>query len=1692
MTAEQKRRAERNNRVRPNKLIEAVEWLIANNEEWKMKNHLVNLDRLKEELRSAAVKPAYVNASRIVPGSPDHEGSNIERTDVFEIFFPDGTAESLQGGQKNITEFQELVREAQRHGYTLEMRCHMLKEAVQDFRDNNLVKACLLQFPYGRGGLHEMRYKGDGSRTACTDLEQYLQHLSSLAQPHFHQDLFCLIMYNMFMKHQMVRRAGLKLRGSATAHDMANRLTQADIDGAIFGRINSPANGPSRRGQQFLTAIDAIAGAIPHSNEAARRARGEADAHQHHFGFPSIFLTVAPDDDNSFLVQVFARSTVDRLDEDVTLLSDDELAARAVERTAIRIKYPGLCAFYFESVLNIIIREVVGWDLANHRATEYPGLFGRAIAVAGSVEEQGRATLHAHLQIWIEGNQENRENLHSPSRLIARQAKRKMEQFFDRVSSTALFATKRQCTQQRKEPVFQHECLLAQSKCNPPTVVDDQSLRILRHRVGQETTGRQFAYCQHCTKSWTNEELVESFLLNIAQIPGLTTYPDKVRRLKSMAVQYQMPRGPEVDRIVVDAAYNHHVHTKSCFASKPQPKNGNAGNQRKRKMPSKGEECRYRHPQCKKQRTTLQNSSTEAVNWYSWDGSFSKRFIKEIVAERHPYDVFQNTCCPAISHSKLTCNSNIAAVLPGPNGGYAFKYSFKGTQNDEVQRYKQVSLAMQQQLRRARRHESDRSESIRRLLLAAHSHQSTNVLHGTMGAYLVRRQSRFIFSHQTVWCPLSDIEKICLGEGVSTTVNSFGKVPFFQSPAHHYLCRPSALEDVSAYDFYSQYEVVRITKSNASQVMKFCNGLFQHPSYDDTKFRFFQGVKRRDRNRLVKVYQFAFPDTAEFKGCILDADTPITDITEKYSKLVLLLFYPFRHLQDICPAGSYTLQFREAVAGGIIDKAAQQFLQNLQDARSNGFRMSNSEDELQRKTKCFRPTDHSPSDVETATDNVDDEGLLPTLQGQYLDNLLDLLEDDAPEVEGGTGESESSYTSGIIPATLTLDTLRRKGRANAGYESLASMCRSASAHNRIWESSPVLADASEHAADATGDSRESHTPNLRDLGRLLLTRTRRRVRNFYHVSTSAPPVTVLEANGSVASILDWAKRAGLDLGQKRAFEICVGSFVQTFYSPSGGSVMSVQDLELREVLMKEKEQLTLLVENDKRGSEQLICLLHGPGGSGKTAVIDLLLLYAREFCEQFENFAFTSRTIIITDMSDVAATLLQGETMHGALYLNHKQHFKREDIEQWRGTQLLIIDEISFASKQDFEKIHSHLCRLKENREAYYGGINVIFAGDFRQLEPPGKGDKKAVYLEHCPQFQDWINCYLELNGMHRFRDDGTWGEVLLRFRDGKVTDADIQFINERVVANGATVGNRTPLPDDVRYGSYHNRERDAINAAVFQKRCEDVTDQTGHADDTILIYSSQLEVKDSTKVHRPLNNCKAFWEGCGEDDIKTSLMLGRMDPVLKLYRNCRVMLSFNKNVACGEANGTQALVDRVVLKHGVTPQMVNLGTTTRGNEVLVAAVLASQVERVVLQHCNSRVHPASFCVQPREYRFSANMIKPRILQMKPDERESVHMKGVQLPLLLNNATTGHKLQGSGVDTLFIHGWSKVTNWVYVMLSRVKTQAGLFCRKPLLYDKSEFKVPEALQQLMQKFEALRPTQWTEEEYEEMFGTQSVD
>jgi hypothetical protein len=95
-----------------------------------------------------------------------------------------------------------------------------------------------------------------------------------------------------------------------------------------------------------------------------------------------------------------------------------------------------------------------------------------------------------------------------------------------------------------------------------------------------------------------------------------------------------------------------------------------------------------------------------------------------------------------------------------------------------------------------------------------------------------------------------------------------------------------------------------------------------------------------------------------------------------------------------------------------------------------------------------------------------------------------------------------------------------------------------------------------------------------------------------------------------------------------------------------------------------------------------------------------------------------------------------------------------------------------------------------------------------------------------------------------------------------------------------------------------------------------------------------------------------------------------------------------------------------------------------------VPAVLASQVSYIVLHHTTDHIRPATFSLKCKQHTFKAKIPKPCILQVKGDGQELLQMKRSQLPLLINNATTGHKLQGSGVDSLFVRNWSYVQNWV--------------------------------------------------------------
>jgi hypothetical protein len=75
--------------------------------------------------------------------------------------------------------------------------------------------------------------------------------------------------------------------------------------------------------------------------------------------------------------------------------------------------------------------------------------------------------------------------------------------------------------------------------------------------------------------------------------------------------------------------------------------------------------------------------------------------------------------------------------------------------------------------------------------------------------------------------------------------------------------------------------------------------------------------------------------------------------------------------------------------------------------------------------------------------------------------------------------------------------------------------------------------------------------------------------------------------------------------------------------------------------------------------------------------------------------------------------------------------------------------------------------------------------------------------------------------------------------------------------------------------------------------------------------------------------------------------------------------------------------------------------------------------------------------------------------------------------VVVNFATTGHKLQGKTLKALFIAQWSTVAGWAYVVLSRVKSISKLFLHEPIPEEIS-FLPNKKVVEMMEKLRGMFP------------------
>jgi hypothetical protein len=430
-----------------------------------------------------------------------------------------------------------------------------------------------------------------------------------------------------------------------------------------------------------------------------------------------------------------------------------------------------------------------------------------------------------------------------------------------------------------------------------------------------------------------------------------------------------------------------------------------------------------------------------------------------------------------------------------------------------------------------------------------------------------------------------------------------------------------------------------------------------------------------------------------------------------------------------------------------------------------------------------------------------------------------------------------------------------------------------------------------------------------------------------------------------------------------------------------------------------------------------------------------LIAYSKQFSQNIGH-EFTDRTILLTAITGAAATEIGGRTTASVTaYMRKKEYATAEDIDFFKDTRLSVIDEISFASYKILGKMSRNLRAFTECQQHMYGKHSICFLGDFCQLEAIGADtiyeNRHGIYWEQA------LNCMVELTGTHRFNDCPDMKRIMPNMRDGVLSAEERNIINSRVI-NRDTV--KEPDPFETKYATFYNAKRAAINATVFRNYLKTYHDRKSEFEIpmTAIIIKAKT-IWNKSKLPLTFDQRKVLFEECSESDCRkrTTHMCA---PLLCLFSGCMLMVTLNEDVVNGIANGTTCIFRKVVLKEGAELEKIKM----YGCWVHTISIDSVDFIEVEWQDCDHYV--GRFQLTPESAAFS---VKYPISEFGLNTRIHASIDMTYLPVLVNHATTGHKLQGKTVKRLVIAQWSRLKNWAYVVLSRVRTLDGLFLVKPI-------------------------------------------
>ena len=473
------------------------------------------------------------------------------------------------------------------------------------------------------------------------------------------------------------------------------------------------------------------------------------------------------------------------------------------------------------------------------------------------------------------------------------------------------------------------------------------------------------------------------------------------------------------------------------------------------------------------------------------------------------------------------------------------------------------------------------------------------------------------------------------------------------------------------------------------------------------------------------------------------------------------------------------------------------------------------------------------------------------------------------------------------------------------------------------------------------------------------------------------------------------------------------------------------------------------------GGSQLLMYVAGVGGTGKSYVLRAML-------RLFELLGRRNE-VLVSAPTGAAAILIGGYTVHSLLMLPDRQGADLQPlVVLWSGVFYLIIDEVSMISAQLLYDISTRLQHAKGNtgiaEDVPFGGVNVIFMGDFGQLRPVGGA---PLYCHRLTKMYELgvrdtqsVDGVAGLKGVYLWRlvkkivilrrnqrqsNDSSYAALLARVREGHCRSAreagradDYATLQTRLIQNfdPDTLERFSDAPIIVGVKSI----RDPLNERILCHRARAIGADVHR-------YHSRDRVPHMTLD--PATR-EFIWN---MPTSKTKDSLGK----LPLFPGMKVMVQENVAFACNVVNGAVGTVHDIKY------------TEEDGRRYVVVVYVNIPGAGKYFGPDHSDTIP----IFPVTTTFKW-VIAPKSANTR---EQSVWVNRLQPPLLPAYVYTDYKAQGRSLDFAIVDPESaRSQQGVYVMLSRVRTLEGLAILHPFQVRKVEERVSEEIRTELERLE----------------------